>query len=175
MTNETTSSPQSAAKLPLMSGRSVLLFVVIAALWCLLSWLVVDRVVQNRISALVGRELNQAQQDVSSISENFERVLNRLQGLPAVLAGGSDIRAVLGSFGAGAAPSPLAREERVVAWTRRADLNSLNKLLLDVAGEMDVDIIWVMNAAGDCVASSNFGDTTTFIGTNYADRAYFKS
>ena len=38
-----------------------------------------------------------------------------------------------------------------------------------------MDIIWLMNAAGDCVAASNFADRTSFVGTNYADRSYFQS
>jgi diguanylate cyclase (GGDEF)-like protein len=175
MTNGTAATGRSADKTPLMSGRSLVLFGAIAALWCVLSWFVVNRLVQDRIAALVARETSQARHDLSGISENFERVLNRLQGLPAVLAAGADVTTALASFGPGVAQSPLSREARIAAWTERPDLRALNYLLLAGAGEMDVDIIWVMNASGDCVAASNFSDSTSFIGTNYVDRAYFQS
>jgi diguanylate cyclase (GGDEF)-like protein len=158
-----------------MSRHSLALFGAIAVLWSVLSWFVVNWLVQERIAALVAREISQVRQGVSSISENFERVLNRLQGLPAVLAAGSDVTSALASFGPGVPPSPLPRDARIAVWTQRPDLAALNQRLLAVSREMDVDIIWVMNASGDCVAAGNFGESTRFIGTNYADRSYFKS
>ena len=158
-----------------MRRRSLALFGAIAVLWSVLSWFVVNWLVQERIAALVARETSQVRQGVSSISENFERVLNRLQGLPAVLAAGSDVSSALASFPPGVSQSPLPRAARIAAWTERPDLAALNKQLLTVIGEMDADIIWVMNASGDCVAASNFGESTSFIGTNYADRSYFRS
>jgi diguanylate cyclase (GGDEF)-like protein len=175
MTNGATTSATTADRLPLVSKRTLVSFGAIAALWCVVSWFIVNWLAQERIAAQVARQTSQARHDVASIGENFERVLSRLQGLPAVLAHGSDITSPLVSFGPSAAPSPVAREARIAAWTQRPDLAALNKQRLAITGEMDVDVIWVMNASGDCVAASNFGDTTSFIGTNYADRAYFKS
>jgi diguanylate cyclase (GGDEF)-like protein len=166
---------QRTDKLLHMSGRSLVLFCTVAVLWTALSWFFVNWLVQDRVTALVARETSQARRDVSSISENFERILNRLQGLPAVVAAGSDVTVSLAVFGPRIVPSPLSLEERKAEWMQRPDLLALNKQLLAVTAEMDVDIIWVMNASGDCVASSNFGESTSFIGTNYADRAYFQS
>jgi diguanylate cyclase (GGDEF)-like protein/PAS domain S-box-containing protein len=41
------------------------------------------------------------------------------------------------------------------------------------ADNLGAELIYVINAAGDCVASSNADTPGTSIGTNYADRAYF--
>lgn len=166
---------QDTEKLPLFGRQSLILFGTIAILWSALSWLVVDRVAEDRISALVTREASQIRQDIDGISDNFERVLNRLQGLPAVLAASSDVTTALVSFGPGVALSALPRDAQAAEWNRRPDLHAMNRQLLAFTVDMDVDIIWVMNASGDCVASSNFGESTSFIGTNYADRAYFQS
>src|SRR5688500_5682387 len=154
---------QRTDKLLHMSGRSLVLFCTVAVLWTALSWFFVNWLVQDRVTALVARETSQARRDVSSISENFERILNRLQGLPAVVAAGSDVTVSLAAFGPRIVPSPLSLEERKAEWMQRPDLLALNKQLLAVTAEMDVDIIWVMNASGDCVASSNFGESTSFI------------
>jgi hypothetical protein len=83
-------------------------------------------------------------------------VLNRLQGLPAVLAAGPDFAQSLESFGPGVAPAGIPLLARRSAWTERRDLLALSERLVLVADEMDVDVIWLMNAAGDCVAASNF-------------------
>ena len=162
-------------KQPLLSGRSLALFAAISALWTILSWFVVNGLMHERVAALLARAASQVRQDLSGISENFERILTRLQGIPAVLGAGSDVTSVLSTFGPDVAQSPLPHDARTAAWTQRPDLTALNQQLAAVVREMDVDIIWVMNASGDCVASSNFGDSTSFIGTNYADRAYFTS
>ncbi|HKA44261.1 MAG TPA: diguanylate cyclase [Burkholderiales bacterium] len=158
-----------------MSRRSLALFGVIAVSWIVLAWFVFNWLLQTRITALVEHETKAVRQDLSQLSENFERVLSRLQGLPAVLATGRDVADVLASFGPTVAPSSQSRDAVRAAWTQRADLLALDRQLLGVAGEMDVDVIWVLNASGDCVAASNFGETTSLIATNYADRSYFKS
>jgi diguanylate cyclase (GGDEF)-like protein len=175
MTDGAMATAQGTDKQRFMSKRSLALFGAIAVLWIALAWSVFNWLVQDRIAALVARETSQVRQDLSRISENLERVLNRLQGLPAVLAAGRDVTDALASFGPGVAPSRHSRDAGKGAWTQRPDLISLNKQLLAVAGEMDVDVIWAMNASGDCVAASNFEEPTSFIATNYADRSYFQS
>src|SRR5262245_58838666 len=164
MTSGATTNPIAADTPPRVSRHGFVLFAAIAVLWTVLSWFVVDRVVTDRTAALEARETAQAREDVSSISQNFERVLNRLQGLPAVLAAGSDVVTVLGSFGPAVSASQLSRDAKLSDWTKRPDVGALNTQLLGVAREMDVDIVWVMNPSGDCIASSNFQDTTSFIG-----------
>ncbi|MBX9812028.1 MAG: diguanylate cyclase [Burkholderiales bacterium] len=158
-----------------MSRRFLVLFGVVAVLGSVLAWFLSSALLQDRIAALMAGEERKIRQDVSNISENLERILNRLQGLPAVLAIGSDVAAVLAAFGPDVKSSPLALDARKAAWTRHPDLLALNRQLMAAAREMDVDVIWVMNASGDCVAASNFTERTSFVGTNYVDRSYFKS
>lgn len=177
MTNDAVPAVMPIAhKLPLMSRRSVALLALLTVLWTALAWLFSGLLAQERIAALVSREGSQAQEDVASISENFERVLNRLQGLPTVLAVGSDVTAALATFGPEVRPSSLTLTDRIAVWTQdRGDLLALGEQLKAAAREMDVDLIWVINASGDCVAASNVAESTSFVGINYADRGYFKS
>lgn len=160
---------------PLISRRSLALFGTIAVLGTVLAWFAVERQLQNRTAALVARETGVVRQSLSVINANMERVLNRLQGLAAVLANGSDVKTSLASFGPGAGRSPLSYDARKAGWTQRPDLLALNRRLLAATEDMGVDIIWLMNASGDCVAASNSTGPTSFVGTNYADRNYFSS
>lgn len=169
------STKPSPAHAPLVSARSIVLFFTIVLLWTALTWFAVERQVQNRTAALVMRQTMEIQESVVSISATLDRAVSRLQGVAAVLAGVSDVKTALASFGPGARPSALELETQKAEWTQRPGLSGLSGQLLSANEEMGVDVIWVMNASGDCVAASNFSDSTSFVGTNYADRSYFRS
>ena len=175
MTDNPISAARHPGRLSPFNRRTVVLFGAIALLWSLAASWGTDWLIRGRTATLVAEEAANARRDVHRISENLERVLNRLQGLPAVLAVGPDFAQSLESFGPGVAPAGTPLPARRVAWTERRDLLALSERLVLVADEMDVDVIWLMNAAGDCVAASNFADATSFVGTNYADRSYFRS
>jgi diguanylate cyclase (GGDEF)-like protein len=160
---------------PMISRRSVALVGAIAVLWSLLAWFAVEHQLAVRTAALVARETSEIQQSVVIISANVDRALNRLQGVAAVLAGMSEVRNVFATFGPDARPSQLPYEPRKSEWVRRADLLSLSRQLHAAAADIGVDVIWLMNASGDCVAASNAAEPMSFVGTNYADRNYFTS
>ena len=175
MINDAIGSRPPPLQAPLFSRRSLVLFGTIAVLWTVLAWFAVERQVQNRVAAVVARETFDTRRSLAILNVNLDLVLNRLQGLAAVLAAGSDVRTVLASFGPGAEPSLLPHKARKAGWTQRPDLSALNRQLFAATEDMNVDIIWLMNASGDCVAASNATEPTSFVGTNYADRSYFTS
>jgi len=57
----------------------------------------------------------------------------------------------------------------------RQDLAALNLHLATQTKDLDVDVIWILAGNGDCIASSNYNQPESFVGVNYADRAYFTS
>ena len=160
---------------PLMRGRAAAIFTALVVAWSALSWQVVSQQVRTREAASVAAATAEARQSVSVVRANLERVLNRHQGIAAVMADSGDIKAVLAAFGHGAKPSSLDPAARKAAWTRRPDLLALNRQLQKAQDNIGVDFIWVMNAGGDCVAASNFAEPESFVGTNYAFREYFQA
>jgi diguanylate cyclase (GGDEF)-like protein len=50
---------------------------------------------------------------------------------------------------------------------------SANILLDYLAKRLNVDVAWILNADGNCIASSNYNQKESFIGVNYADRKYY--
>ena len=169
------STVPSPSQAPLISRRSATLFGLFIVLWTVLAWFAVERHVQDRTAALIALETSEVRRGVVTVRANMERVLNRLQGIAAVLAAGSDVKAVLASFGSGAARSALPYEAQKAGWTPRSDLSAMNRQLLTATEDMGIDIIWLMNAGGDCVAASNSAEPLSFVATNYADRNYFTS
>lgn len=79
-------------------------------------------------------------------------------------------------------PELLALDERVIdavkadAHARNIPNNrhaALNAFLKTFASTLDLQLAWVLNPAGTCVAASNSESPASLVGSNYADRGYF--
>jgi len=86
MINDAIGSRPPPLQAPLFSRRSLVLFGTIAVLWTVLAWFAVERQVQNRVAAVVARETFDTRRSLAILNVNLDLVLNRLQGLAAVLA-----------------------------------------------------------------------------------------
>jgi diguanylate cyclase (GGDEF)-like protein/PAS domain S-box-containing protein len=119
-----------------------------------------------------GTEL--ARQQVDDAAGSIADALVSLQGIPEALAYEESVLRELRRFGPDAGHSPLAPAERKLKWQQDAGLARLDDFLAKVAVSLRADVIWVVNAAGDCVAASNARTATSFVGTDYADRQYYR-
>jgi diguanylate cyclase (GGDEF)-like protein/PAS domain S-box-containing protein len=84
------------------------------------------------------------------------------------------VHQVLRRFGPRATPSVKPYESRRQQWTQDIELAELNRSLDIAATHLRADVIWVLNAAGDAVASSNHDKSDSFVGSNYREREYFR-
>jgi signal transduction histidine kinase/ActR/RegA family two-component response regulator len=115
-----------------------------------------------------------ASRQVDGIAEEIEANLRNLRGVPRVLAGEEAVRRQLALFGARDPRMSLSSEERTRRWTEAGNQSGLHAFLGAAASGLGAEVIWVVNAAGDCVAASNAGRKTSFVGGNYAKRDYFE-
>ncbi len=151
-------------------------FVVLAALavaWCLASWLLAERLVAERRSRFVEREQEAASAAASAIAANAGFALAHMSHIPRVLARQPEIETLL-SRRAAAAPALVSEPAQLRAtFAKDAALSRLSRRLEAMVGELGVDQVWVMDAAGNCLASGGFAPATTATGVNYLDRQYF--
>lgn len=143
-------------------------------LWLIVSWLVTANILATRIESIVNSETVATDQEVVNIAQGISTILNDLQGIPTLVANDSGVMNTLSRFGANAQPSQKSPEERKNIWSKEAKLKAIDAYLSLISTLMHVDDLFILNAAGDCVASSNLNLKDTFIGTNYAGREYFK-
>ncbi len=148
-------------------------FLAVAALWTAIAGGIVHRVVEQRIAAYLAHERTAIEQRLAAVSEQFGLALNRLRGVPAVIAAGRDVISVLTEFGPDAGRGGQPLDMRRKNWTERSDLQALSRQFSLTATELEVDVVWAMNASGDCVAASNANTPMSFVGVNYSDRRYF--
>ena len=141
--------------------------------WIGIAWLIADEYANDHSTEVFKRESSLALQQADTVSNNIIRNLNQLKGVAKLFAGEEAVLDALRRFGPNAEASKLAIAERTVLWTHDPVLGELNQFLAVAKKNLPPDVIWILNAAGDSVASSNADTAESFVGINYVDRAYF--
>jgi len=136
----------------------------LVALWLLLAWGGARVYTGARATAAVRQGTLQTGRRAEAITREISRSLNYLHGVPAVLAE----RALFASAVVPPAPADSGGPNR-------AALEAVDAFLSRTAQRLGADVIWVMDANGTVVASSNAGTRESFVGRNDADREYFRA
>ena len=145
------------------------------AAWLLASSLLVTVFMSRRQAAGLHRHSLGLSQQAEAVNDHFERSIASLYGVPASLADDAQVRQAPGLHARLPRPTGQPLASRRAALTLQPQLAALDRHLANVCGDLGVDIIWVLAANGDCIASSNASTSDSFVGINYLDRAYCKS
>jgi len=157
----------------LTMGRSIKMIGLLLLGWIAIAWLSVDYFHSSRDDELYRQELQSATRQVEDVAGNISESIALLKGISLVVSRDDDTYRVLRRFGANVVPSALAYEKRKKRWTRDKVLDSLNNTLHISASNLGADNIFILNAAGDCIAAANADKPGSPVGTNFADRMYF--
>ena len=127
---------------------SMLVFVLILLAGVLGAYLKAERTALERLEVVFDR---------SSVSRRnlLQRDLQNPLLVPEILATSKAVRALL------AQPSAIAAADQ-------------NSMLEETARNLPVDVIYVMDLDGNCVAASNWRAADSFVGKNYRFRPYFQ-
>ena len=154
-------------------GRNYKLISVLIFGWAVISWLSANYYFERQGHALYQEVSLVANQQAQQNARNINDSIEVLKGIALVVSRDEGTLAALHPFDTSASPSKLAYELRKQRWTQDKLLDKLNRSLAVSATHLKADVIWIVNAAGDCIAASNAAKPASFVGTNYADRAYF--
>jgi two-component system C4-dicarboxylate transport sensor histidine kinase DctB len=111
----------------------------------------------GRAAALARLEV-QGRTDADLKVALLQAVLERPRALPLLLAGDREVRDALGDFSADAA---IGKRE------------ALDAKLEDLVVKTNASVIYVVGPDGIAISSSNWREPTSFVGNDYAFRAYF--
>lgn len=148
--------------------------VVIVLIWGGVVAQVTDLYFDRINEELIADSQMRAKQDANSIGSVLERRLETIEGITQYLSQSAEVFAALNRFGSDVQPSSLGRTANIERWGNDGPLARLGRELKVAANAVSLDAIFVVNAAGDCIASSNAGESDQFVGTNFADRQYFQ-
>jgi PAS domain S-box-containing protein len=138
-----------------------------------IAWGISQQHFASDLEALVKNELSRTQDTANQEADSIRLNLHYIAGVPETFKNAAQTEAAIGVFGNDPKPTTLSKKDAVQLWNADPTLNKLSRYLDQVQKTLRVDLIFVVNAAGDCIASSNWNQATPLIGTNYTDRKWF--
>ena len=154
--------------------RFISISILLIFLWDLSAWLITSHYYIARVREVIGQKTKISREQAGDLADSISRNLNYLDGIPDLLSQSPIVENATSRFGPDTAPSTLPLGERKKRWTNDPKLNALSRYLALAKSNLNADIIFVINAAGDCIAASNWDTDGSTIGTNFVDREYFK-
>ena len=154
---------------------AVAAIIIVLILWSVIASWFSDMLVTARLDRLVAQESAQSQAVVESLNVNIEQALKQFYTFSAIIAHDITVETVIGKIESNIQSSHLAESQRRDVWLNRPELFELDAHLELIAKEIGSDAIFIINSAGDCVASSNYKSDKSIIGFNFNDRQYFKA
>ena len=138
--------------------------------WVAASWFFVGRYETGLTENYLRREKVNAERDLHSINAGVSRSWEIAQGFLSTLAHEDMVRAALDRRDAGAVKQTIRRS--IVDDPQYA---AISRAFFSMVSDIKVlNIITLLDAEGDCIASSNGTASNSLVGSNYADRRYFQ-
>ncbi|MGB8409781.1 MAG: diguanylate cyclase, partial [Gallionella sp.] len=152
----------------------MLVAITLILLWCVAAWFVSGGYFKSRVNEQIRQETQLTHDRAQDLADSIRRNLNYLGGVSGFFVHAVRVNKALALFGPGDIPSKLPLETKRTRWMADPVLHDLDQTLAIASANFNVDLIHVVNAAGDSVAASNWDTQHTTIGTNFADREYFR-
>jgi len=144
-------------RLSAVLGLGCLLAVLLG--WYFLAGSVVHWLTASDIDNFVLRTRDSSDQIATNLARNMQDEVRRLASIPEALSGDLVLRAPL----VGRLDSPA----------RGAALAEANERLRQLADQFEVDILYLLDANGMCVAASNYQSDKSVVGTDLKGRQYY--
>lgn len=155
-------------------NRIILITAFLIISWNIAAWFIAQNYFQSRIEAVINQQTGLAQDRASDLADSIHRNLNYIHGIPELFSEGPRFIKAVSRFGPDAISSvqPVATNKR--RWEGDPEFRELNQFLASIETSLHADLIYVVNAAGDCIAASNAYTPSSPVGSNYAERDFFR-
>jgi signal transduction histidine kinase/DNA-binding response OmpR family regulator len=173
-TNSNAGAGATAADLPLVGARFFWAVGILVVVCVGIAWVLTGSLFGSRAHSLFAHASGETAQQLTNVSAALSRSLSRYRGTALTLAHEESVRKALRGFGPGVSRSELEAGLLKARYTQDRALAELSRFLGIAAKHLSADVIFVINAAGDCVAASNYESPDSFVGAHYEDREYFQ-
>lgn len=150
----------------------VLAAIALISVWSLLAWFIADQYYLAQVKVTLDQKTKISRDLAVDLSDSIQRNLSFIAGIPDLLAQSEKVKSTISRFGTNSTPSSQPLEVRKKRWTDDSRLRALSLYLHQVQGNLHVDLIYVVDAAGDCIVAGNIDTPGSSIGTNFAERDF---
>lgn len=145
------------------------------ALWMLGAWLFTANIYSSQTHSEIRDRTNAVYSQTDSIIKNISHDFENLHGIPAIIAREPLVLNALTLYATNQYPILMEVKQKQETWGTNTHLKKLDEYLHYFSSLTSSDSIFLINTQGDCIASSNALENPSFVGSNFADREYFRS
>ena len=138
-----------------------------------LSWVMADNYAAQFERALAARALTNTAGVADDLAVKMDSELISLKNITNLLSQDRNVVVALSYVERSGRTLPQDLTQRRQTLTEDPGLKELDHFLHIVGTSLGADVVFVLDATGECVAASNYAASSSFIGTAYADRDYF--
>lgn len=145
----------------------------LAILWALTSWMSAAWYADRKTEELIAHESEMLESDSLALFQAFEERFNYLSTIPSLIGRMPGVTIAVNRY----SREPNIRNAGTSLrsyWSEETYLNNLNTELRQLTKELQIDVAFILNSEGYCIASSNSNTPESFVGTRYNDRHYFR-
>jgi len=157
-----------------MKAYKRFLYLLLAVVWVLVSWTGAVWYAERKVDTLLVHETDMLESNTLALYQSLDERLRYLSVLPALSGKLPSITRAVERYSPESAMRQAGSDPKAY-WTSRPDLAELDKQLLQLTKELEINAAFVLNAEGYCIASSNSTSTESFVGTLYKEHHYFKA
>ena len=142
--------------------------------WTVVAWTLNALQYRERIDRSVETATAQARARQGLVEEGLSQGLAQLDGVAHMLTRLPAIRHAVTAAGPGAllVPEPVAQLRSMLQ--AQPDLATVNDFLASSSEELGADLIYLLDDAGNCIASSDAGTSGSVIGQHLTDPSFFE-
>ena len=150
-----------------------LIAISLVLLCIVIAWVISKNHYESLESELIKNQTQLNENRAKDLTDSIQRNLGYLSGVPGFFVHAVRVNQAFAKFGEKVSASTQPYEVRRKRWTNNPTLNDLDRTLAIACANLHVNIIYVVNAAGDAIGASNWDKPDSIIGANFADREYF--
>lgn len=152
----------------------MLVAIALIAVWNLAALFIANQYYLGQVQLTIEQKTRLSNELAADLSDSIRRNLGFIAGIPDLLVQSERVKEALSRFGTSAVPSSQPLEVRKQRWSDDPALRELSLYLRRVQDNLQVNLIYVVNAAGDCISAGNIDTLGSSIGSNYAERDFFR-
>jgi signal transduction histidine kinase/CheY-like chemotaxis protein/HPt (histidine-containing phosphotransfer) domain-containing protein len=155
-------------------GRpSIFLWCSLLIVWVTIAWLIAQQGYNYGLQSLVAAEQNHVKTMSGDVTDSIRRNLHYVAGIPDTMRNLKQVEEAITRFGSPEHAKALSREEAAKLWNTNPNLNELSRYFKLAQVSLGVDLIYLVNANGDCISGSNWDKPSSVVGLNFSDRDWF--
>lgn len=156
-----------------MQRHAIWWLVLILLSWLLTAWYIARANFRTEFSTLIEKQQRIADNTAKDVADRLNRNLFFVAGIPDILQNSLRVKNSLNVFSQDFQQFSLSKAEALARWTANPVLSDMNKYLELTKRSLAVDLIYLVNAKGDCISASNWNTQASLIGSNFSDRQWF--